>query len=89
MTDSSQRSSSTVFRVGAVVGGAIQGPGRLTIEPGRLILKPSWPLRRLSGVVQVVHTESPRISRQSQPWPLGHSVARNASGRWGEAAASA
>jgi hypothetical protein len=71
MTDSFRRSSSTVFLVGAVVGGAIQGPGRLTIEPGRLILKPSWPLRRLSGVMQVIHTESPVIvlkARLVPPW---------------------
>jgi hypothetical protein len=71
MTASSQCSSSTVFLVGAVVGGAIQGPGRLTIEPRRLILKPSWPLRRLSGVMQVIHTESPVIvlkARLVPPW---------------------
>jgi hypothetical protein len=71
MTDSSHCSSSTAFLVGAVVGGAIQGRGRLTIEPGRLILKPSWPLRRLSSVMQVIHTESPVIvlkARLVPPW---------------------
>jgi hypothetical protein len=71
MTASSQGSSSTVFLVGAMVGGAIQGPGRLTIERERLILKPSRPLRRLSGVMQVIHTESPVIvlkARLVPPW---------------------